>query len=99
MRRLHGLHRLAMLSAFMALFTVGCYSAPPEAIKHAADQVSANKRHATNADLGADAQLVGRVNEDQWHVQRKLLDSDYVIPAEAQARIDAAKAAAEARGE
>ena len=96
MRRLHGFHRLAMLSAFMALFTAGCYSVPPEAITHAADQVSANKRHATNEDLGADAQLIGRVNEDQWHVQHKLLNSDYVIPAEAQARIDAA---AEARGQ
>ncbi len=87
------LHCLAMLSVFMALFTVGCYSAPPEAIKHATDQVSANKRHATNSKLGTDAQLIGRVNEDQWHVQRKLLDSDYVIPAEAQARIAAAKKA------
>lgn len=96
MRRLHGLHRLAMLSAFMALFTAGCYSAPPEAVKHATDQVSANHRHATNAELGADARLIGLVNEDQWHVQRKLLDSDYVIPAEAQARIDAA---AKARGQ
>lgn len=96
MRRLHGLHKLAMLSAFVALFTAGCYSAPPEAVTHATDQVSANHRHATNEALGPDARLIGQVNEDQWHVQRLLLDPDYVIPADVQLRIGAARAA---RGE
>ena len=95
MNRLHGLHRLAMLSAFMALFTIslgGCYTAPPEGLDLIEDSIAVTAGHAADpkGELSPLAEAAFLADHDAWQKARALIYGK-PVDAEVQARTDARK--------